>query len=65
MYILLRRIVVPGYKSPYYTVFESEDRNVIVEKLKQHVLDGCRISDLKIVKEEKFEFKCGVKFEEE
>lgn len=65
MYILLKRLCGLGYKNPYCTIHESEDLNEIVEKLKRQVIAGCPVNDLVIVKEEKFEFKCAVKFIEE
>ena len=65
MYILLKRLYTPDYKIPYYTIHESEDLNKIIERLKQQVIAGCPVGDLKIVQDEKFEFKCDVKFENE
>ena len=65
MYILLKKLSQPGYKIPYYTVLESNDLNAIVEKFKNQVVAGCPVDDLRIVKNQPFEFKCGIKFIEE
>ena len=63
MYILLRKLSqVVGYKTPYYTIMESEDRHEIVEKMKRLVVAGCPVDDLRVMKDEKFEFKCAVSF---
>lgn len=65
MYILLKRLIANGYNRPYFTVLESENLNEIVEKFKRQVIAGCPVDDLKIVKNQQFEFKCGLKFEDE
>ena len=65
MYILLRRLRQLGYMNPYYTICESEDMEEIVNKLKRLVIDGCRVSDLKIVEDKPYDFKCGVMFTKE
>lgn len=63
MYILLRKLSLPGYKTPYFTILESEDLTEITDKLKRQVTAGCPVNDLKIVEDKKFEFKCAVKFD--
>ena len=65
MYILLRKISAPAYKNPYSAFLESDDLSKIVEKMKELIMAGNPVRDFKIVEEKKFEFKCGVKFEED
>lgn len=55
-YILLR---MEGLN--YRNILESEDINLIKEKFKNHVIAGCPVSNLKIVQDIPFEFKCAIK----
>lgn len=61
IYILLKRVSVPGFKIGYSPILESDDFSKIDEKFKNQVKGGCPLNDLKIVQDIPFEFKCAIK----
>ena len=64
-YILLKKIIQPGYCRVYSIAAESDDITKIKDELVKRTRDGGTVRDFRIVSEIDFELKMAVQLREE